>query len=126
MGNVAHLHGFVAKPKFPIEIRQSNGGAYYIGFSVVTSRKSVLRDGTPKTARTYHRVVVYGMESYLENHILPRLNMDSRVYITGEIRNSSFTGDHGQLVRMSEIVINRNFGSIEFSDCEEQRSEHVS
>ena len=126
MGNVAHLHGFVTRAKSPVQIRKSNGGAYFVSFSVMTTRKSTLRDGTAKMARTYHRIVVYGIESYLENYILSGLSEGQRVYITGEIRNTSFPGDDGQLVRISEIVVTRDSGSVEFSDCAEQRSEQVS
>ena len=127
MGNSVHITGQVVKGRYPYAIKESKTGAHFIPLSVATYRTEIRRDEGEVSIPTYHRVVVYGNENFLERSILPLLMIGAPVCICGEIRYSTLFDDDGRRKQLSEIIVfpNQNIGYIEFPDYQ-ARSEHVS
>ena len=122
MGNVAMISGNVVKDG---ELRVSNGGnGYFVPFSVITDRRFKNRHGVLEHYSVRHRVVVYGVESYLRNHVVPHAKRGTFVTLVGEIRNKTFDGHDGNRVNLSEIVVYVPGGSIEFPQLKDSEVSH--
>ena len=121
MGNVAIISGTITRDA---DLRQAKNGSLFVALTVATERPLMTRDNIRKMSTTYHRVVIYGKDSYLQNHILPRAQQGRYVIVRGEIRNSSFPGDDGHRIKLSEIVTDLH--KVEFAQQASADAERVS
>ena len=122
MGNVAMISGNII---YDSELRTSSGGnGHFVPFSVVTDRSFKDRHGQLQKYSTRHRVVVYGTDGYLRNHVVPHAKKGVFVSLVGEIRNKSFLGDDGKKNNLSEIVVHVPGGSIEFPQPQMPEVQH--
>ena len=121
MGNLSVLSGTIVRDA---EVKIGKNGGVFVAFSLLTDGPFFIDDsGKKKPSSVYHRVVVHGQQNWLERWLAPEALEGRYAVVRGQIRNSSFLGDDGNRVRLSEVVADKS--GIEFPDYK-ARSEQVS
>lgn len=122
MGNTVHIAGNIVRDAV---VRTGKSGGVFVFFSLETEGPFFTdSSGHKKPSRVYHRVVVNGQPSWLKDWLAFEALEGRYVVVRGQIRNTSFIGDDGNKIRLSEVVADKN--GIEFPDyrstCSEQAS----